>query len=94
MIMKFTDLASLLSSAPPLSAKPSPQTLRPDPSRMQLNCPIGCGPGSPRRRTQSAVPAACPIERRYAVIVQANELLPRSVVLVAPTFRSARPACP
>jgi mRNA interferase MazF len=30
--------------------------------------------------------------RRYAVIVQANELLPRSVVLVAPTSRSAKPA--
>jgi mRNA interferase MazF len=30
--------------------------------------------------------------RRYGVIVQANELLPRSVVLVAPTSRSARPA--
>ena len=30
--------------------------------------------------------------RRYAVIVQANEFLPRSVVLVAPTSRSARPA--
>jgi mRNA interferase MazF len=26
------------------------------------------------------------------VVVQANELLPRSVVLVAPTSRSARPA--
>jgi len=30
--------------------------------------------------------------RRYAVIVQANELLPRSVVLVAPTSLSARAA--
>jgi mRNA interferase MazF len=30
--------------------------------------------------------------RRYGVIVQANELPPRSVVLVAPTSRSARPA--
>jgi mRNA interferase MazF len=30
--------------------------------------------------------------RRYGVIVQADELLPRSVVLVAPTSRSARPA--
>ncbi|HEY2550841.1 MAG TPA: type II toxin-antitoxin system PemK/MazF family toxin [Streptosporangiaceae bacterium] len=30
--------------------------------------------------------------RRYGVIVQANELLPRSVVLVAPTSRSALPA--
>jgi mRNA interferase MazF len=30
--------------------------------------------------------------RRYGVIVQANELLPRSVVLVAPTSRSAKPA--
>jgi len=30
--------------------------------------------------------------RRYGVIVQAGELLPRSVVLVAPTSRSARPA--
>lgn len=29
---------------------------------------------------------------RYAVVVQADELLPRSVVLVAPTSRSARPA--
>jgi mRNA interferase MazF len=30
--------------------------------------------------------------QRYGVIVQANEMLPRSVVLVAPTSRSARPA--
>lgn len=30
--------------------------------------------------------------RRFGVIVQADELLPRSVVLVAPTSRSARPA--
>jgi mRNA interferase MazF len=30
--------------------------------------------------------------QRYGVVVQANELLPRSVVLVAPTSRSARPA--
>lgn len=30
--------------------------------------------------------------RRFGVIVQANELLPRSVILVAPTSRSARPA--
>lgn len=30
--------------------------------------------------------------RRYGVVVQANELLPRSVVLVAPTPRSAKPA--
>jgi mRNA interferase MazF len=30
--------------------------------------------------------------RRYGVIVQANELLPRSVVLVAPTSLSARAA--
>jgi mRNA interferase MazF len=30
--------------------------------------------------------------RRYGVIVQANELLPRSVVLVVPTSRSAKPA--
>ena len=30
--------------------------------------------------------------RRFGVIVQANELLPRSVVLVAPTSRNARPA--
>ncbi len=30
--------------------------------------------------------------RHYGVIVQANELLPRSVVLVAPTSVSARPA--
>jgi mRNA interferase MazF len=30
--------------------------------------------------------------RRYGVIVQANEFLPRSVVLVAPTSLSARPA--
>jgi mRNA interferase MazF len=30
--------------------------------------------------------------RRYAVIVQADEFLPRSVVLVAPTSRSAKPA--
>ena len=34
--------------------------------------------------------------RRYGVIVQANELLPRSVVLVAPTSRGVKPAsfCP
>ena len=30
--------------------------------------------------------------RRFGVIIQANELLPRSVVLVAPTSRSAKPA--
>lgn len=30
--------------------------------------------------------------RRYGVIVQADEMLPRSVVLVAPTSQSARPA--
>ena len=30
--------------------------------------------------------------RRFGVIVQANEFLPRSVVLVAPTSRSAKPA--
>ena len=30
--------------------------------------------------------------RRYGVIVQANELLPRSVVLVAPTSLGPRPA--
>jgi mRNA interferase MazF len=29
---------------------------------------------------------------RYGVAVQASELLPRSVVLIAPTSRSARPA--
>lgn len=29
---------------------------------------------------------------RYGVVVQAEELLPRSVVIVAPTSRSARPA--
>lgn len=29
---------------------------------------------------------------RFGVIVQADELLPRAVVLVAPTSRSARPA--
>jgi mRNA interferase MazF len=29
---------------------------------------------------------------RYGVILQANELLPRSVVIVAPTSRNARPA--
>jgi mRNA interferase MazF len=29
---------------------------------------------------------------RFGVVVQADELLPRSVVLVAPTSRSARPA--
>lgn len=29
---------------------------------------------------------------RYAVVVQADEFLPRSVVLVAPTSTSARPA--
>lgn len=31
-------------------------------------------------------------DRRFGVIVQADELLPRSVVLIAPTSRSARPA--
>lgn len=30
--------------------------------------------------------------RRYGVVLQANELLPRSMVLVAPTSHSARPA--
>jgi mRNA interferase MazF len=30
--------------------------------------------------------------RRFGVVVQANEFLPRSAVLVAPTSRSARPA--
>ena len=30
--------------------------------------------------------------RRYGVVVQADELLPRSVVLIAPTSRSARAA--
>jgi mRNA interferase MazF len=29
---------------------------------------------------------------RYGLVVQADELLPRSVVIVAPTSRSARPA--
>lgn len=29
---------------------------------------------------------------RYGIVVQADELLPRSVILVAPTSRSARPA--
>lgn len=29
---------------------------------------------------------------RFAVVVQADEFLPRSVVIVAPTSRSARPA--
>ena len=29
---------------------------------------------------------------RYGVVLQANELLPRSVVIVAPTSKSARPA--
>lgn len=29
---------------------------------------------------------------RFGVVVQANEFLPRSIVLVAPTSRSARPA--
>ena len=30
--------------------------------------------------------------RRYGVVVQSDALLPRSIVLVAPTSRSARPA--
>ena len=30
--------------------------------------------------------------RRFGVLVQANELLPRSMALIAPTSRSARPA--
>jgi mRNA interferase MazF len=29
---------------------------------------------------------------RYGIIVQADEMLPRSVIIVAPTSRSARPA--
>ncbi len=29
---------------------------------------------------------------RFAVVVQADEMLPRSVVIVAPTSRNARPA--
>jgi mRNA interferase MazF len=29
---------------------------------------------------------------RYGIVLQADELLPRSVVIVAPTSRSARPA--
>lgn len=29
---------------------------------------------------------------RFGVVVQANEMLPRSVILVAPTSQSARPA--
>ena len=32
------------------------------------------------------------VGERHGVILQANELLPRSVVIVAPTSRSARPA--
>ncbi len=32
------------------------------------------------------------VGERFAVVVQADELLPRSVVIVAPTSRSARPA--
>jgi mRNA interferase MazF len=41
------------------------------------------------------IPKAVALEQhgaRYAVVVQADELLPRSVVLVAPTSRSSRPA--
>ena len=30
--------------------------------------------------------------RRYGVVVQANEFLPRSVILIAPTSLSAKPA--
>lgn len=30
--------------------------------------------------------------KRFGVVVQADELLPRSVILVAPTSRSARPS--
>ena len=30
--------------------------------------------------------------RRFGVVVQAGEMLPRSVILIAPTSRSARPA--
>lgn len=30
--------------------------------------------------------------RRFGVVVQADEFLPRSVVIIAPTSRSARPA--
>lgn len=30
--------------------------------------------------------------RRFGVVIQADELLPRSVVVIAPTSRSARPA--
>jgi mRNA interferase MazF len=29
---------------------------------------------------------------RFGIVVQADELLPRSVILIAPTSRSARPA--
>jgi mRNA interferase MazF len=32
------------------------------------------------------------VGERFAVVVQADELLPRTVVIVAPTSRSARPA--
>jgi len=42
--------------------------------------------GPPRRRGHEQQ------DRLFGVIVQANELLPRSAVLVAPTSQSARPA--
>jgi mRNA interferase MazF len=41
----------------------------------------------PPRRTGHEQPS-----RRFGVVVQADAMLPRSVVLVAPTSRSARPA--
>ena len=47
------------------------------------------------RSTSSAYPRGVGHEQggeRFAVVVQADELLARSVVLVAPTSRSARPA--
>src|SRR5258708_38953699 len=50
-------------------------------------CARGAHADCPHRRTGHEQ-----LGRRYGVIVQANEMLPRSVVLVAPTSHSARAA--
>jgi mRNA interferase MazF len=51
-------------------------------------CPISAD--GPLHLTSCTLPAKQ--GRRYVVIVQVNELLPRSVVLIAPTSHSARAA--
>ena len=48
-----------------------------------------------RQALHGLVERSCPLKRRQVVVqrlLQANELLPRSVVLVAPTSHSARAA--